>query len=240
MASILNRAIAIAGAVALLAACSQSPDSPTAEVSASLEAKDDDTISQPVSEPTDEPGQKPSDSVAEPSASREGSTPDPLPTEDPGFDPGTCVAPVPGAYPCAGRGIPAEATELTNTGAYGITTFMMPSRNIGCDVYSNGVTCVVDSWATSIFEGFDPHIGGYVTAGVGDSGPAYLGQGTDVPAFTGANPGAPAGEIIPYGTVWYVGDYVFSSAKSGLTLWNARTGEGALIKRAGFYPFPRD
>lgn len=240
MASMLNRAIAMTGSVALLAACSHGPDSPAADTSANLESKVDTTLSQPTPAPTGEPGQEHSQPADDPSAPREESTPDSPPTEDPGFDPGTCVAPVPGAYPCAGRGIPAEATELTNTGAYGITTLMMPSRNIGCDVYSNGVTCVVDSWATSLYDGFDPHIGGYVTAGVGDSGPAQLGQGADVPSFTGANPGAPAGEILPYGTVWYVGDYVFSSAKSGLTFWNARTGEGALIKRAGFYPFSRN
>lgn len=253
MVSILRRAVALAGACALLMGCSHSSDEPAGgpksklessqsaieQQQAKLNAKAGDVAPGSTTDPAGESLQEVSPSAAEQPSPSEEPSPDSPPTEDPDFDPASCVAPVPGAYPCAGRGIPVEARKLTNTGAYGVTTFIMPSRNIGCDVYANGVTCVVESWDTTIYEDFNPHVGGYVTAGVGEAGPAHLGQGADVPSFTGANPGAPAGEVLPYGTVWYLGDYVFSSAESGLTFWNARTGAGALIKRAGFYPFLR-
>ena len=53
-----------------------------------------------------------------------------------------CTAPVPGAYPCAGQGLPANAQPI-QTVYDGGATAVTPSKNIGCDLYA------ASSWGNS-------------------------------------------------------------------------------------------
>lgn len=230
----MRRIIAGLGALALLTACSSDPGAQQAPEKQAEESAQSQPAEQAESSEQAERGEQ----AEQPAESAQTPEPSPAPREDPNFDPATCTAPVGGAYPCAGRPIPVSAQEITNVSSYGVATVVMPSGNIGCDIFLNGVTCVVESWSADVNPSYDPNMGGYVTAGVGQEGPAKLGQGTDTPGFKGGA-GSPPGQVLPYGTVWYFGDYVLSSEKSGLTFWNASTGSGALIKRAGFFPFQR-
>ncbi|MDO5724647.1 MAG: hypothetical protein Q4P33_09680, partial [Flaviflexus sp.] len=235
----MNRRIfACLGALTLLVACSNQTDSPPAPDSSTGQSSaqgDGQMDGQGESEAAGDADGDPADGGNTGAQEETGGAeetgqataePSPAPREDPNFDPATCTAPVPGAYPCAGRPIPVAAKEITTVSDYGVATLVMPSGNIGCDVFLNGATCVVESWPTSVNPNYDPGRGGYVTASVGQEGPAQLGQGTDTPGFRGGA-GSPAGQVLPYGTVWYFGDYVFSSQQSGLTFWNAATGSGA-------------
>ncbi|MGQ4576310.1 hypothetical protein ACUH93_07880 [Dermabacteraceae bacterium P7006] len=144
-----------------------------------------------------------------------------------------CVAQVDGAYPCAGRGRPTEAQQL-RTVVNGNGTLVTPTKNIGCDISPEGVSCLVNSWPESIKpDDYDENFGGATIIFLGNSGPALLGDRTDVPNYTGANQ-LPAGQPLEYGTVWYEGDFVFASDFKGLTVWNTRSGEGMFLNREGY------
>lgn len=157
-----------------------------------------------------------------------------------------CKAPVPGVYACAGGAIPKKAKPLTTayTSQYGTSgaTLVMPSRNIGCDIFDASdvweahVSCRVDSWEPTMNPNYYDEIGGQVTATLGSSGPAEFGQAGDVPDYSGANE-APAGQVLKYGKIAYHGVFVFASSEEGLTIWNSATGYGALLNRSGMQTF---
>lgn len=159
--------------------------------------------------------------------------------------PADCVAPVEGAYACAGGPIPADAKQLpvqidpvNGTPFVGAQT---PSGNINCDALDANVAadarvvCSVRGWTTEMVPNYDPNTGGYPAAGLHSTGPASMGTKGD--PMMNMNSGSFIGETLPYGTVWYYGDFVFASQESGLTFWNAKSRYGALINRDGFYPF---
>lgn len=246
----LNRRMCalVVGAVAL-AACSpsvestESPDSRADELTTAR-----DRIREKEAVLTDKLKQKAEAADRE----RPEPTEDPKPSEEPTadgeredrFDPGKCTAPVEGAYACAGGPVPAEARSLpaVTRGEERLATLMMPSGNIGCDVTTGawpGATCLVLSWESRMKPDYDEWLGGQVSVNLNDMGEVRLGQLTDTPRFLSSRPDDPAPTELPYGTVWHMDDYVFASSESGLTLWNAETGHGALIKRAGFFPFSR-
>ncbi|AOZ72937.1 hypothetical protein BK816_06230 [Boudabousia tangfeifanii] len=170
---------------------------------------------------------------------REGDKTDAEQTAQQGND---CQPPVPGAYACAGKGRPAEAQPIPTVGeSYGrtVATLQTPSKNIGCDIDDAGVACLVQSgWPKEIYADYNEFQGGQVDIHLNGNGPVTLGQKSDAPDWPGFN-GIPAGHILPYGTVWYYGDYAFASDKTGLTFWNVKTGYGALINRKGYQPFGR-
>ena len=85
---------------------------------------------------------------------------------------------------------------------------------------------------------YDENSGGLLGVGLGvDSGPATYAQRSDVPNYTGGNPGAPAGQVMEYGNVYDWGDFVLASDENGLTTWSLVSGHGAFFNRAGFHPF---
>lgn len=157
----------------------------------------------------------------------------------------TCVAPVADAYPCAGGPVPSDARTLTaRTDPVSGSSFVgvqTPSGNITCDVRDTSsigdaqVTCAVGGWKPEMNPDYDENSGGYVTANLSTSGPSRLGGKGD--PMISKNSGAFIGDVLPYGTVWHYGDFVFASEEAGLTFWNAATGYGALINKSGFYPF---
>lgn len=166
---------------------------------------------------------------------------------------GDCVPPVPGAYACAGLGIPEDATALTihdGNHGYSQATVQTPSRNIGCDVHmSDGsitrVECAVWSWpeegaiprdASCVGYEDMPGCGDPDTVMFDDYGDHHLASRSEGAAFTGSM-GYPEGQVLQYGQVAYCGDYVFASSEDGLTVWNADTGYGALLNRTEFLPF---
>lgn len=162
-------------------------------------------------------------------------------TEEADDTPG-CTPPVPGAYPCAGRGLPASAQQIQTVGEY-VATAVTPSGNIGCDVYVGGsypssMSCVVMSWDPSIDPNYSEDPGGKPSVWLrSNEGPATLSQVSEAPAFTGAYPGDPAGQVMDYGSVHYYGDFALASEENGLTIWSLVSGHGAFFNRGGFYPF---
>lgn len=150
--------------------------------------------------------------------------------------PSRCLAPVAGAYPCAGGPVPAEARHLPeHSMGYGITfaSGQSPTGNITCDVLraSDMETHMV---CTSLG---NPKVyeEGYPTAVLTTSGPVQNGSKGD--PMASKNSGHYIGNVLPYGTVWYSGDFVMASDEAGLTIWNASTGYGALLNRSGLYKF---
>ena len=159
-----------------------------------------------------------------------------------GVAPG-CVAPVEGAYPCAGGPIPEGAQQLKEVaGNYGLSWAgaQSPSGNITCDVTPGGgdsaagVLCSVAGWPDSFNPDYE-HEGGYPVAGMGENGPFTLGGKGD--PMLSKNSGSFDGTVLPYGTVWYFLDFVIASEENGFTVWNATSGYGALMNKSGFYPF---
>lgn len=156
-----------------------------------------------------------------------------------------CVPPVPGAYPCAGGPRPAEARMLQDfpPTRYSVdrrTGLIMPSGNVMCDIEPDALQCWVRSWdRDTMMPGLDPSIiGGGVTVELGVSGPTKLGLISEVPAVDYTkNEGTPVTRP-EYGSVWYYEDFVLASLETGLTVWNTKTGYGALMNRSGYYPFP--
>lgn len=161
---------------------------------------------------------------------------------DPKESTGSCKAPVSGAYPCAGQGLPDGAQKI-QTYAGDEATAVTPSGNIGCDINGPGayggagVTCLVGNWDQSMVPNYDQHQGGMPAVGLGaDSGPAAIGQKSDAPNYTGHNQ-APAGQVMQYGNVYYFGDIALASEENGLTVWSLVSGHGAFFNRDGFWPF---
>lgn len=148
---------------------------------------------------------------------------EPEPELEPEPETAACTAPVAGTYPCAGRAIPADAQPLPATGGqYYVRT---PSRNILCLVQegsSQEAACQVLNWD-----------GGGENNGVrlGSSGPALPAAGDFGAAWEIEAPTA------AYRTVWHVGNFVFASSQDGLTVWNAKSGYGALINRNAISTF---
>ncbi|OKL46210.1 hypothetical protein BSR29_08160 [Boudabousia liubingyangii] len=147
-----------------------------------------------------------------------------------------CPRYVKGGHPCAGGPRPKDAKPIETVGR-GYATLRSPSKNIGCEINYRGILCVVGGWKPKMDPNYNPHMGGVVAIGLSDQGPVGLGQKTDAPTWKGGVEGIPAGQILPYGTVWYYGDYVVASEKTGITFWNVKTGFGALIDRQGYSPF---
>lgn len=172
----------------------------------------------------------------------------PAETPDPSAE---CSPPVPGAFDCAGRPVPDEATEVRTVlkFPYGSTAILTtPSGNIGCDITTvDGedpvMDCQVRSWLT------DPPVAP-VNTGDGDPWLSF-GDGSAPPEFGGSRgdpfcyrPGAcPTDDgpmepqVVEYGQVVHYAGFVCASAQDGLTCWNADTGHGALISRTVFAPF---
>lgn len=168
------------------------------------------------------------------------------PVEETASKPVTCVPPVEGAYPCAGGPVPADVKSLTvQNDPVGGSSFVggqTPSGNITCEVTDASAShdalalCVVSSWPPEINPDYDPDgSGGYAAVGLGTTGPAAMASKGD--PMISKNSGVFIGEVLPYGTVWRYGDFVFASEEAGLTFWNASSGYGALVNRSGFYPF---
>ena len=119
-----------------------------------------------------------------------------------------CKAPVPGAYPCAGQGLPEGAQEI-RTVPKPYATAVTPSKNIGCDLFrvSNGreayLKCPVSSWDPAMDPDYNDFTGGVLGTWLGsDSGPAKFSQTSDAPNFGGWN-GPPAGQVMEHGNVYY-------------------------------------
>lgn len=49
--------------------------------------------------------------------------------------------------------------------------------------------------------------------------------------------GASGSPVLNYGESGYYGDYVVGSTTSGMTVWNVKTGHGALINTSGISTF---
>ena len=153
-----------------------------------------------------------------------------------------CIAPVEGAYPCAGGPIPDGAQQLPgfiprDSGrSEQVASFGTPSGNIHCSVETTETICIVGSWDASTLPGYIEEQGGAGGVTLLASGPPNYSIHSGAP-IGGNRPGGMAVDTVPYGTVWYFGDFVFASEENGLTLWNAKSGYGALINRGGLYPF---
>lgn len=154
-----------------------------------------------------------------------------------------CAPPVPGAYPCAGRGLPEDAQLIQTVGDYGATA-VMPSKNIGCDLFTvatetgTSMSCGVADWPPSMYPDHDPNNGGFIGVALrADSGPATLTQKSEVPNYSGAKPGSPAGQVMEYGNVYHWGDFALASEDNGLTIWSLVSGHGAFFNSEDFYPF---
>lgn len=154
-----------------------------------------------------------------------------------------CVAPVEGAYPCAGGPIPEGAQQLKEVvGNYGLrwAGAQSPSGNITCDVqpgstdHGASVLCSVKGWPDSFNPSYED-MGGYPVAGMPENGPFVLGGKGD--PMASKNSGSFDGTVLPYGTVWYFLDFAIASEENGFTVWNANSGYGALMNSSGFYPF---
>ncbi len=153
-----------------------------------------------------------------------------------------CIAPVEGAYPCAGGPIPEGAKQLPgfvpkDTGtSEQVASFGTPSGNIHCSVETTETICIVGSWDSSTLPGYIEEQGGAGGVTLKAAGPPNYSIHSGAP-IGGNRPGGMAVDTVPYGTVWSFGDFVFASEENGLTFWNAKSGYGALINKAGFYPF---
>ena len=153
-----------------------------------------------------------------------------------------CVAPVEGAYPCAGGPIPEGAQPLTvftlNPDHHGgiahqVGKAKTPSDNIVCSAEPDEVVCVVHSWDSSEIAGYVEEQGGAGGVTLKVSGPAQQTIHSGAPLGFSAH----GSDVLAYGTVRTYGDFVFASEENGLTFWNANSGYGAFINRSGFYPF---
>ena len=147
-----------------------------------------------------------------------------------------CEPPTEGAYPCAGRGLPADAQEITtHDESWAIAD--TPSGNIRCYIGSPGgvdgvLQCAVNSWDSSMMPNYDPMTDGKtVVHSLANGGPAELGQSGGVPFEL------PSVETMQYGNVYYWKDFVLASDQSGLTVWSVRSGHGAFFNKQGFHPF---
>ena len=146
------------------------------------------------------------------------------------------------------KAIPEGATQITTVGSHNdkpFATIRTPSENIGCDIYDGTVNCLAHTWTENQdMYRYPPGdnrrvMGGAPSISIKD-GEMELGGTTAIPTWTGANPWvAPAGQKIPYGTTVYYGDFVFSSAEDGLTVWNWKTGHGAFLNRERATPIKK-
>lgn len=153
-----------------------------------------------------------------------------------------CDAPVEGAFPCAGQGIPDEAKLVSSVGqvAYmkgDIATIMLPSEHIGCEVVHERLTCLVTTWPDDIDPNRDVRVPGATSINLDADGPTHMEAKADAPFWGGGIEGVPRGQVLPYGTVWFYKDFVFASEPNGLTFWNVNSHHGALINGDGYWPF---
>ncbi|MDO5751027.1 MAG: DUF6287 domain-containing protein [Rothia sp. (in: high G+C Gram-positive bacteria)] len=158
------------------------------------------------------------------------------------------------------KAIPSYATKITTVSPSGkYATIQTPSKNIGCDIYmeQNTLLCLGWSWneneemkESTVPESMKnrtdlPRYMRYlgVPAITLNTGEMKIGPKSDSPNFMGGNglkeDMIPAGQVIPYGTTVYYGDFVFSSEENGLTVWNAKTGHGAFLNREGATPIKK-
>mgnify|MGYP007022640030 FL=1 len=190
--------------------------------------------SAPQSEPTQEATEEPGADAVETSE----------PTQQPEeVEPDGCVAPVAGAYPCAGGPIPEGARPLTKLHLEGDgtwATLQSPSENILCDVigqdwYWGGYAmCTVHGWPYTINPNYEQD-GGFPAVFLEAEGPAEL-AGKGDPMLSQLVEVSKS-DTLPYGTVWYFEDFAFASEDNGLTVWNVKSGYGALLNREGMAPF---
>lgn len=149
----------------------------------------------------------------------------------------TCEAPVPGAYSCAGGPIPENASEIwvgSNEYQPRVGVVETPSGNIKCYADPTRVDCIVREADPGAYPEMEH--GGVAGALMEGSGPVTATRYGGVPhAFTSD----PVGTVLGYGDVGYFDDYAFASSEEGLTLWNASSGNGALINRSGLHTFAR-
>ncbi|MBV7364219.1 hypothetical protein KRX54_07270 [Actinomycetaceae bacterium TAE3-ERU4] len=156
-----------------------------------------------------------------------------------GLDAANCKAPVSGAYPCAGKAVPANARSLPSLPSGKESAVRTPSGNITCEVERDNISCMVGSWKPEMNPNYVEPQGGIVTIYIPANGPAAMGQKSDAPNY--ANYGNPILRPItlPYGTIWHYGNIVIASEQNGLTIWNSRTGYGTFLNRSGHSDFKR-
>ncbi len=151
--------------------------------------------------------------------------------------PATCVAPVAGAYPCAGGPIPGDAKPLTvrydDVRGKDAAKLVTPSENIVCSMVTDETVCMVLSWDPSISPTYSELFDGQAAVSLKRGQKTVLGNQMEAPVGSYAQ----GRDEVPYGTVWYFGDFVFASEENGLTFWDSQSGYGALINRDGYYPF---
>ncbi|MDO5727196.1 MAG: hypothetical protein Q4Q03_04670 [Bowdeniella nasicola] len=167
--------------------------------------------------------------------------PEPAPTAAPSPTTTPPRPPVAGAYRGAGGGRPKDAKPITTVSDPTISyskcaTAVMPSGNIGCDIYADYISCYVESWPRDINPEI-PDPDGRSVVNMTADGPAQFGVNAGTMNYPGYNDGIPAGQVLPYGTAWYYEDFVLASSEKGLTFWNTASGYGALINRDGMFPF---
>ncbi|AOZ72936.1 hypothetical protein BK816_06225 [Boudabousia tangfeifanii] len=161
---------------------------------------------------------------------------------NPAYDlPGPCVEPVKGAHECAGRKLPDGVPPAQAIGEGETALLQTPTENIGCAFTKTSGYCVVKSWQDRPEPEYHAKEGGAVTFVLDQSGPSKLGEKNDVPVIWAHLPGYPEPETLDYGGLRHWGDFVFATDHTGLTIWNHKTGYGALINKAGYHPFtPQD
>lgn len=178
--------------------------------------------------------------VQDPQSSKETTTPDMPPSAQ--IEPTQpsestpCTPPVPGAYPCAGQGIPDDAQPLTTSGFTldkVVGTLTTPTGNIACDVWPEGTRCLALNWGSTMNPNREPYTPGIDTVALGTSSMPTWSQQSEALFALGLNEAeVPKGAALPYGTVWYHGDFFFASEEDGLTFWNSKSGHGAFINRS--------
>lgn len=114
-----------------------------------------------------------------------------------------------------------------------ISTFASPSGNIWCDITDEAATCTITEYSFTLPE--DPTCEG------GTVGPIVRlidGDVTTPCSLEGVGDAAPGDfGALEYGETTAVGDYMCSSAESGMTCTNLTTGRGFTLARGALTEF---
>lgn len=150
-----------------------------------------------------------------------------------------------GAFPGAGGAAPSGSTPIS-TVQYGqsayepreVAMIKTPSGNIGCDFLMDGdgeitAGCGVASYLSTQQYGGDAVGPNWWIDLSGPAQPGIHSRG-DAPYYEFSSVEA---QVVEYGSVVTYGDFVCGSASNALTCWNAVTGRGAVMNRAGFTTF---
>jgi hypothetical protein len=125
---------------------------------------------------------------------------------------------------------PEASPPASPTDAKTLTSFVLPSRNIWCEMTETSATCTILRYtftSPNVPKGCDGSVGNVVEISAGNSARMACVHGTSAPAPSGA-------KVLAYGQASTVGEMTCHSSTNGATCRHNPTGKGFSLARGGY------